>query len=380
MSATYDLTIDLLKRRSVTPDDAGCQALISKRLAALGFAVECIERNGVLNLWARRGHASPLVCFLGHTDVVPTGPVPEWYGDPFVPLVRNGKLFARGAADMKSSVAAFVTAIEAFVSTRPQHAGSIALLLTADEEGPAVDGTVRVVEQLRARGERIDYCVVGEPTSVDRFGDMIKNGRRGSLSGRLVVRGIQGHVAYPHLAKNPVHQLAPALAALVTMEWDRGNEFFPPTTWQISNIQAGTGATNVIPGQLDVQFNFRFSTASTPESLKQRMHALLDQHGLDYAIEWVLGGSPFVTGHGRLVAAMSAAIFDVAGITPELSTTGGTSDGRFIAAICPEVVEFGAINATIHKINEHIEITAIDQLHRVYRGVLEQLLVRSIPA
>jgi succinyl-diaminopimelate desuccinylase len=380
VSATYDLTIDLLQRRSVTPDDAGCQALITERLQPLGFVVESIERNGVLNLWARRGQAKPVFCFLGHTDVVPTGPVPEWYGDPFTPLVRNGKVFARGAADMKSSVAAFVTATEAFVAACPQHTGSIALLLTSDEEGPSVDGTTRVVEQLRARGERIDYCVVGEPTSVDRFGDMIKNGRRGSLSGRLIVRGVQGHVAYPHLARNPVHLSAPVLAELAATKWDSGNEFFPPTTWQISNIHAGTGATNVIPGQLEVLFNFRFATASTPDSLKQRVRAILDQHGLDYNIEWVLGGSPFVTGHGRLVAAMTAAIQEVAGVTPELSTTGGTSDGRFIAEICPEVVEFGAINATIHKINEHIDIAAIDQLHRVYLGVLERLLGQSLAA
>jgi len=375
VNPTFDLAHALIARRSVTPDDAGCQDLIADRLRPLGFTLEPLVTGGVTNLWARRGNARPLVCFAGHTDVVPTGPIPEWLANPFTPTVQHGKLYGRGAADMKSSIAAFVTATEAFVARHPDHAGSIAFLITSDEEGPSVDGTVRVVERLQAAGERIDYCIVGEPTSVDRLGDMIKNGRRGTLSGRLVVKGIQGHVAYPHLARNPVHQAAPALAELAAIEWDRGNEYFPPTTWQISNVHAGTGATNIIPGSLEVQFNFRFSSDSTPDGLKQRLCAVLERHGLEYTIDWTLGGNAFVTGRGRLVDAMTAAIREVTGVSTELSTTGGTSDGRFIAAICPEVVEFGPVNSTIHKINEHVAIDALEGLHRIYLRALEHLLV-----
>jgi succinyl-diaminopimelate desuccinylase len=330
--------------------------------------------NGVTNLWARRGTQPPLVCFAGHTDVVPTGPLAQWRSDPFVPAERDGKLFGRGAADMKTSLAAFITAAEAFVGARPDHRGSIAMLITSDEEGVATDGTVKVVERLQGRGERIDYCVVGEPTSVDRLGDMVKNGRRGSLSGRLVVKGVQGHVAYPDRSRNPIHQLAPALAELVAAQWDPGTTDFPPTSWQVSNIHGGTGATNVIPGELEVQFNFRFSTASTAEGLKVRVNEILTRHGLDYAIEWTLGGEPFLTPRGELVAAMLGAIKQTVGIDAEVSTTGGTSDGRFIARICPQLVEFGPVNTSIHKLNEHVDLAAIEPLRRIYAGVLEKLL------
>ncbi len=374
MTDTLELARALIARRSVTPEDGGCQALLAARLRPLGFQVEPLVSNGVTNLWARRGSRPPLVCFAGHTDVVPTGPLGEWRSDPFVPTERDGKLFGRGAADMKTSLAAFVTAAEAFVGAHPDHRGSLALLVTSDEEGVATDGTVKVVERLEARGERIDYCVVGEPTSVDRLGDMIKNGRRGSLSGRLVVKGLQGHVAYPDRTRNPIHQLAPALAELVATQWDRGNEDFPPTSWQVSNILAGTGAANVVPGELDVQFNFRFSTASTAAGLKARVHEILARHGLDYAIEWTLGGEPFVTPRGELVAATLAAIKEVTGVVAEVSTTGGTSDGRFIRRICPQVVEFGPVNQSIHKLNEHIELDAIEPLRRIYGRVLEKLL------
>jgi succinyl-diaminopimelate desuccinylase len=374
MRDTHALARDLISRRSVTPDDGGCQALMMSRLAPLGFTFETIASGGVTNLWARRGTARPLVCLAGHTDVVPTGPLDRWHSDPFVPTERDGKLYGRGAADMKSSLAAFVTAIEAFVAAHPRHPGSIALLITSDEEGVATDGTVKVVERLKARGETLDYCIVGEPTSVERVGDTIKNGRRGSLGARLVVKGLQGHVAYPHLARNPVHLFAPALAELATTEWDRGNEYFPPTTWQVSNIHAGTGATNVVPGELEVLFNFRFSTECTAEGLQRRVAAVLDRHGLEYEIEWSLSGQPFLTPRGALVEAMIAAIREETGLTPDVSTTGGTSDGRFIAAICPQVVEFGPVNASIHKLNEHIEIEALDALHRVYLRALERLL------
>jgi succinyl-diaminopimelate desuccinylase len=374
MGDTLALARDLIARRSVTPDDGGCQTLMMSRLAPLGFTFETIASGGVTNLWARRGTARPLVCFAGHTDVVPTGPLDRWHTDPFVPTERDGKLYGRGAADMKSSLAAFVTAIEAFVAAHPRHPGSIALLVTSDEEGVATDGTVKVVERLQARGEALDYCIVGEPTSVERVGDTIKNGRRGSLGARLVVKGLQGHVAYPQLARNPVHLFAPALAELAATEWDRGNEYFPPTTWQVSNIHAGTGATNVVPGELEVLFNFRFSTECTAEGLRRRVAELLDRHGLEYEIEWSLSGQPFLTQRGTLVEAMIAAVRDETGLTPEVSTTGGTSDGRFIAAICPQVVEFGPVNASIHKLNEHIHIEALDALHRVYRRALERLL------
>ena len=374
MSDTLELARALIARRSVTPEDGGCQEILAARLRPLGFHVEPLVSNGVTNLWARRGTRPPLVCLAGHTDVVPTGPLGEWRSDPFVPTERDGKLFGRGAADMKTSVAAFITAAEAFVGARPNHPGSIALLITSDEEGVATDGTVKVVERLQARGEQIDYCLLGEPTSVDRLGDMIKNGRRGSLSGRLVVKGIQGHVAYPDRSRNPIHQLAPALAELVAMQWDPGTADFPPTSWQVSNIHGGTGATNVIPGELEVQFNFRFSTASTADGLKARVDEILARHGLDYAIEWTLGGEPFLTPRGELVSATLAAIKEVIGVAAEVSTTGGTSDGRFIRRVCPQVVEFGPVNQSIHRLNEHIELAAVEPLRRIYERVLEKLL------
>lgn len=374
---TLDLTRALIARPSVTPEDAGCLDLIASRLAPLGFVCERIDGGGVSNLWARRGTAAPLVVFAGHTDVVPTGPLEAWASNPFEPTERDGMLFGRGAADMKSSLAAFVTAIEAFVAAHPQHAGSIALLLTSDEEGDATHGTTLVVETLKARGETLDYCIVGEPTSTATLGDTIKNGRRGSLSGKLTVKGVQGHIAYPQLAKNPIHLAAPALAELAAEVWDEGNEYFPPTSWQMSNIKAGTGATNVIPGTLEVMFNFRFATVHTADDLKARVHAVLDRHGLDYDLAWTLGGKPFLTPRGGLVAALEGAIRDTLAITPELSTTGGTSDGRFIAEICPQVAEFGPVNATIHKLNECIAVDAIEPLSAIYRRTLENLLTAS---
>jgi succinyl-diaminopimelate desuccinylase len=382
MTATLRLTEELISRRSVTPEDAGCQKLIAERLAPIGFANEPIvsgpEDFRVTNLWARRtgrdGASGKLLVFAGHTDVVPTGPLEQWSSDPFVPTHRDGKLFGRGAVDMKSSIAAIVVAIEEFVAAHPNHAGSIALLVTSDEEGPANDGTVKVCEWLEAQGTRLDYCVVGEPTSVESLGDMIKNGRRGSLSGRLRVIGVQGHIAYPHLARNPVHQAAPALAELGAIEWDRGNEFFPPTSWQMSNIHAGTGATNVIPGELLIDFNFRYSTESKPEALKARVHEVLDRHGLAYELAWTLGGLPFLTQPGDLSEAIVSAIRTETGLTPELSTTGGTSDGRFIARICPQVIEFGPCNATIHKIDEHVVVEHLEPLKNIYRKTLEALV------
>lgn len=379
MSATLALAEALIARRSTTPHDDGCQDLIAARLERLGFACETItggpDDGRVTNLWAlRRGGAGPTLVFAGHTDVVPTGPLERWRSDPFVPTHREGRLYGRGAADMKTSLAAMVVATEEFVATRPVHAGSIAFLVTSDEEGPALDGTVRVVDALAARGVALDCCIVGEPTSVHVLGDMIKNGRRGSLSGRLVVRGRQGHIAYPQLARNPIHLAAPALAELAGVEWDAGNEYFPPTSWQVSNIHAGTGATNVIPGELVVDFNFRFSTASTPASLRERLAAVLDRHGLDWHVDWTLGGEPFLTPTGRLSSALSAAIEATTGLTPELSTTGGTSDGRFIARICREVVEFGPLNATIHQIDENVPVASLDPLKDIYRRTLENLL------
>ncbi|ODS98194.1 MAG: succinyl-diaminopimelate desuccinylase [Lautropia sp. SCN 69-89] len=376
MSRVRELAEALIRQRSVTPDDQGCQALVADRLGALGFACETIESNGVTNLWAVRAGAAagPTLAFAGHTDVVPPGPLDQWASDPFVPTVRDGRLYGRGAADMKTSVAAFVVAIEEFLEAGAGHAGRIALLLTSDEEGPATDGTVRVVETLAARGERIDFCIVGEPTSVTRLGDTVKNGRRGSLSGRLTVIGVQGHVAYPHLARNPIHQLAPALAELAAAEWDRGNAHFPPTTWQVSNIQAGTGATNVIPGRVTLDFNFRFSTASTVESLKQRVAAVLDAHGLDYTLDWSLSALPFLTARGALCDALSAAILAETGVAAEMSTTGGTSDGRFVARICPQVVEFGPINASIHQVDEHVGLDELEPLKNVYRRTIAALL------
>ena len=378
--ATLALLEQLISRRSITPDDAGCQALIAARLAPLGF--ECHHLpfgpagGTVDNLWAmRRGSgAGPTLVFAGHTDVVPTGPLAQWRSDPFVPTHRDGQLYGRGAADMKASLAAMVVATEEFVAARPGHAGSIAFLLTSDEEGPSVDGTVQVCEWLKLRGERLDACIVGEPTSVERLGDMVKNGRRGSLSGRLTVQGIQGHIAYPDLARNPIHQALPALAELAAIRWDEGNDHFPPTSWQVSNAHAGTGATNVIPGEFVLDFNFRFSTESTPEGLQARVESLLARHGLDFHIAWSLSGRPFLTRPGRLLDALAAAIHAVTGVHTELSTSGGTSDGRFIASICPEVVEFGPLNASIHKIDEHTAVADLGPLKEVYRRTLEGLV------
>ena len=385
MSATRQLAEALIARPSVTPQDAGCIDLIAARLAPLGFANEIIDSGPadfrVRNLWSKRpaaldGQAQAAiktVVFAGHTDVVPTGPLAQWTSEPFTPTERDGKLYGRGASDMKTSIAAFVVAVEQFLAARPDAPLNIALLLTSDEEGPAVDGTVVVCEQLKARGEKLDWCIVGEPTAVQRTGDMIKNGRRGTLSGRLTVKGIQGHIAYPHLARNPIHDLAPALAELVAIRWDEGNAFFPPTSWQISNIHGGTGASNIIPGQLVVDFNFRFCTESTPESLQSRLEAVLKKHGVDYDLAWTLGGLPFLTEPGDLVTAVQSAIRAETGLETELSTTGGTSDGRFIAQICPQVIELGPPNASIHKIDEHIALADIEPLTNIYRRVLERL-------
>jgi succinyl-diaminopimelate desuccinylase len=369
-----ELAKDLIARRSVTPDDAGCQALIAARLAAAGFTCESIRCGDVSNLWARRGSVHPLLCFAGHTDVVPPGPLEQWQSDPFLPTIRDGRLYGRGAADMKSSIASFVTATEAFVRERPGHSGSIAFLITSDEEGPSVDGTARVVDALKRRGESINYCIVGEPSSVEALGDAIKNGRRGSLSGRLTVRGVQGHIAYPHLARNPIHLVAPALAELAATRWDEGDEHFPPTSWQVSNIHGGTGATNIIPASIEIDFNFRFCAKSGEQSLKQRLEDVLRRHELDYDLQWSLSGLPFVTRSGKLVEAVKRAVFEHTGRTPALSTAGGTSDGRFIAQICPEIVELGPVNATIHKLNENIELAALEQLPEIYLDVLRALL------
>ncbi|MBK6854238.1 MAG: succinyl-diaminopimelate desuccinylase [Burkholderiales bacterium] len=379
-SATLALLEQLISRRSLTPDDAGCQQLIADLLVPLGF--ECHHQPygpagaTVDNLWAIRrfGAPGPTVVFAGHTDVVPTGPLAAWHSDPFVPTHRAGKIYGRGAADMKASIAAMLVAVQGLIAGGQGKRGAMAFLLTSDEEGPSIDGTVRVCEWLRERGEQLDACIVGEPTSVERLGDMIKNGRRGSLTGRLTVRGVQGHIAYPQLADNPIHRFAPALAELVATRWDEGNDHFQPTSWQVSNIHAGTGAGNVIPGELVVDFNFRYSTESTPEGLRERVEALLTRHGLQFELSWVLGGLPFLTRPGALIAAMSAAISAETGVTTELSTTGGTSDGRFIAQICPQVVEFGPINASIHKIDEHGAVADLAPLARIYRRTLAALL------
>jgi len=380
-SPTFELTRQLIARASVTPADGDCQRIIGERLAKIGFHLEPMHFGAgperVHNLWARRGTAAPVLCFAGHTDVVPTGPLDQWHSDPFEPTVRDGKLYGRGSADMKTSLAAMVVACEEFVASTPDHSGSIAFLVTSDEEGVAVNGTVKVCEALKARGELLDYCIVGEPTATLRLGDTIKNGRRGSMSGRLVVKGVQGHIAYPHLAKNPVHLVAPALAELVAIEWDRGNQYFPPTAWQISNIHGGTGASNVIPGSVTIDFNFRFCTESTIEGLQSRVRAVLDRHGLDYDLAWSVSGKPFMTPRGALVTALTASIDAVTGVTAELSTSGGTSDGRFIADICREVAELGPVNATIHKLNEHVDIAAIDPLKDIYRGALVRLLATA---
>ena len=382
MSSTLRLAEELISRPSVTPRDEGCLDLLTERLAALGFVCERLDSGPaefrVSNLWAKRaGRADPeaakTLVFAGHTDVVPTGPLDQWHSDPFTPSHRDGLMYGRGAADMKTSIAAMVVAVESFLAAHPDPALSLAFLLTSDEEGPATDGTVVVCQQLSDRGEVLDYCIVGEPTSVSQLGDMIKNGRRGTMSGKLTVKGVQGHIAYPHLAKNPMHLFAPALAELVATEWDTGNEFFPATSWQVSNMHGGTGASNIIPGQLVVDFNFRFCTESTPDSLQQRLTAVLNAHQLDYDLKWVIGGLPFLTPPGTLVAAARSAILQETDISTELSTTGGTSDGRFIAKICPQVIEFGPINASIHKINEHVLVSSLDPLSRIYQGVMERL-------
>ncbi len=378
MSRTLHLTEQLIAQRSVTPEDGDCQPLLAARLQPLGFACETIESGPddfrVRNLWAKRpGTGGRTLVFAGHTDVVPTGPLEQWSSDPFVPSHRDGLLYGRGAADMKTSIAAFTVAAEEFLAAHPAPRLGIALLLTSDEEGPSVDGTVVVCRELERRGESIDFCIVGEPTSVERLGDMIKNGRRGSLSGKLTVKGVQAHIAYPQLGRNAIHLAMPALTELAQTEWDRGNEFFPPTSFQISNFHGGTGAGNIIPGRAVVDFNFRFASVTTAEELQRRVHAVLDRHGLDYELAWVVGGQPFLTTPGELVGAVQAAIRAETGLETELSTTGGTSDGRFISRICPQVIEFGPINASIHKIDEHVRVADIEPLKNIYRRVLENL-------
>jgi len=373
-SPTLELVRALIAQASVTPADGGCQDLLAARLQASGFKAERFDRNGVANRWLQRGSGAPTFVFAGHTDVVPPGPKEQWRSDPFVPVERAGCLYGRGAADMKTSLAAFAVAAEEFVAARPAHAGTVAMLLTSDEEGPAVDGTVAVVEALRARGQSIDFCLVGEPTCVKNLGDTIKNGRRGSLSGRLIVQGVQGHVAYPQLARNPIHEFAPALDELANTDWDKGNADFPPTTFQVSNIRAGTGAGNVIPGTCEVEFNLRFSPVSTPDTLTSRVERILFAHSVDFSIEWTIGAQPFHCAPGPLMDALSGAIHDVLGVTASRSTTGGTSDGRFLATVCQQVVEFGPVNASIHKIDEHVRIADIDALKNVYRATLERLL------
>jgi succinyl-diaminopimelate desuccinylase len=377
-SKTLSLAINLLTRRSNTPEDAGCQELMISHLEPLGFKIERMRFGNVDNLYARRGTTGPLLVFAGHTDVVPTGPLDKWHTHPFEPTIKEGMLYARGAADMKTSLAAFITSIEEFIAENPNHSGSIGLLITSDEEGVAVDGTVKVVEALKARGELIDYCIVGEPTSNKVVGDMIKNGRRGSLSGKLIVKGVQGHIAYPHLVKNPIHLVAPAIKDMVETVWDNGNEYFPPTSWQISNMNGGTGATNVVPGEVEILFNFRFcpelnNQGSTEANLKSRVHAILDGHQLNYDLEWEYS-PPYITPRGNLVEAITEAIEQAYGVTPELSTTGGTSDGRFIADICKQVIEFGPLNATIHKLNECVGVADIEPLKETYKLTLQKLL------
>src|SRR6516165_759578 len=374
MSQALGLTRDLLTRRSITPADEGCQDLIARRLAQIDFLIEPLPFGNVTNLWARRGRTGPVLCFAGHTDVVPTGPLEEWQSDPFLPAQRDGLLYGRGAADMKSGLAAMVTAVEEFVATHPSHSGSIAFLITSDEEGPSVDGTRRVVEMLRSRGERIDWCVVGEPSSEVSVGDTIKVGRRGSLSGRLTVHGVQGHIAYPQLAENPVHTLAPALAELVGRTWDEGTEHFEPTSFQVSNLNAGTGAPNVIPGELRARFNLRYSPMQTLPKLKTTVEEILRRHGVRYTLEWYVSGEPFYTAPGVLSDAVAAAVAEITGIRPKLSTGGGTSDGRFIAPLGAEVVELGVVNASIHKVNECVRVADIDALQRMYVNVLRRLL------
>jgi succinyl-diaminopimelate desuccinylase len=382
MSATLALTQDLMARNSVTPTDAGCQDVMGQRLRAIGFTVENLRYGNVDNLWAKRrgdgrsdgADPSPVVCFAGHTDVVPTGPLEEWRSNPFTPTIRDGVLYGRGAADMKSGLAAMITATEEFIAAHPTHRGTLAFLITSDEEGPSVDGTKRVVETLNARGERIDYCIVGEPSSEQSVGDTLKIGRRGSLSGRLTVHGVQGHVAYPHQAENPVHTLAPALAELTSRTWDAGNEFFQPTTFQISNLNAGTGAPNVIPGELKARFNLRYSPVQTVDALKQIVEDILAKHGVRYTLEWYVSGEPFYTPPGALSAAAVESIRAITGSAPKLSTGGGTSDGRFIAPMGAQVIELGVTNTTIHKVNEGIRVEEIDLLHKMYASILGRLL------
>jgi len=378
LSPTLALAFELIRRPSVTPDDLGCQALMIERLEALGFHIERLPFGDVENFWATCGHHGPLLAFAGHTDVVPSGPHLHWDTPPFEPSIDDGGMLrGRGAADMKGSLAAMVTAVERFVTAHPDHHGRLGFLITSDEEGPAVDGTRAVVEHLRETHDRLDYCIVGEPSSTDRLGDVIKNGRRGSLGGVLHVKGIQGHVAYPHLARNPIHQAMPALDALTHEHWDEGNAFFPATSFQISNIRSGTGATNVIPGDVEVVFNFRFSTEVTHEQLKTRTEAMLDAHGLDYRLDWTLNGEPFLTAEGDLVEAAVAGVEDAVGIRPTLSTSGGTSDGRFIATLGSQVVELGPCNATIHQVNERVRAADLDDLSRVYEAILGRLFVNG---
>ncbi|MDF1588786.1 MAG: succinyl-diaminopimelate desuccinylase [Gammaproteobacteria bacterium] len=374
MSATLDLTIDLISRPSVTPDDKGCQQLLADRLSAIGFTIEHLRFGDTDNIWARKGLNSPVLAFAGHTDVVPTGPVENWSSDPFKPEIRDGLLYGRGAADMKGSIAAFVTACERFVATHPIHTGSIAFLITSDEEGSATDGTVKVIETLESRGEKIDWCIVGEPSSTDKVGDVVKNGRRGSLNGRLTIKGKQGHIAYPHLANNPIHLAVPALTELCAIEWDQGNADFPPTSFQISNLNSGTGATNVIPATTEVVFNFRYSTEVTHEQLQAGVIAILDKHSLKYDVSWELSGKPFRTASGALVDAVRVAIANVTGYQTELSTSGGTSDGRFIAPTGAQVIELGPLNATIHQVDECVSVVDLDLLSIIYQQILVELL------
>jgi len=374
MSATVDLTLDLIGRNSVTPADQGCQEVMTRRLAAAGFKIESLRYGSVDNFWATRGKGGPVLCLAGHTDVVPTGPLEEWKSDPFKPAVRDGQLFGRGAADMKSALAAMVTATEDFVLAHPEHQGTLAFLITSDEEGPSVDGTKKVVETLRERGQKIDWCIVGEPSSEKELGDTIKIGRRGSLSGRLTVHGVQGHIAYPQLAENPVHTFAPALAELTARVWDKGNAHFQPTSFQISNFNAGTGAPNVIPGELKARFNLRYSPVQTIDGLKTIVEGILKKHGVRYTLEWYISGEPFYTPPGALSAGVTRAVEAETGLTPKFSTGGGTSDGRFIAQLGAQVVELGVINATIHKVNESVNVADIDRLHRIYLNALKEML------
>jgi succinyl-diaminopimelate desuccinylase len=374
MTKTLDLAKALIKKASITPKDMGCQELMIGCIKPLGFNVELMNYGNVQNFYARKGNTAPLIVFAGHTDVVPPGPIDQWKFDPFSPSEEEGLLYGRGSADMKSSLAAFIVAIQEFTNEYPNHNGSIGLLITADEEGIATDGTVKVVEALKARNEKIDYCVVGEPTSSMRFGDTVKNGRRGSLSAKLIVKGIQGHIAYPELIRNPIHEVAPVIDALVNTVWDEGNEYFPKTSWQISNINGGTGATNVVPGEVEILFNFRYSTSNTADTLKKRVESILEKHSLDYEISWNHSGNPYLTEKGMLVDKISDAIESVVSIKPSISTTGGTSDGRFISTVCDQVVEFGPINASIHKINEHVNIGDIELLKDIYKKTLKNIL------